>query len=63
MGRNICTLIGRHIHIYTNDDFNIESALTYYRQPIKIQIQGCVDPYTNLQSTQNVDCVNLKMML
>ena len=56
-GETFCTLIGRHINIYTNDDFNIESAsLIYYRQPIKIQIQGCVDPYTNLQSTQNVLC-------
>jgi hypothetical protein len=56
-GETFCTLIGRHINIYTNDDFNIESAsLIYYRQPIKIQIQGCVDPYTSLQSTQNVLC-------
>jgi hypothetical protein len=56
-GETFCTLIGKHINIYTNDDFNIESAsLIYYRQPIKIQIQGCVDPYTGLQSTQNVPC-------
>ena len=51
------TLIGNDINIYTNNEFDIESAdLVYYRQPIKIQIQGCVDPYTNLQSTQNVLC-------
>jgi len=56
-GETFCTLIGKHINIYTNDDFNIESAsLIYYRQPIKIQIQGCVDPYTGLQSTQNIFC-------
>jgi hypothetical protein len=37
--------------------FQLESAsLTYYRQPIKIQIQDCVDPYTGIQSTQNVEC-------
>ena len=51
------TLINGNVNIYTNDDFDIESAnLIYYRQPIKIQIQGCVDPYTNVQSTVNVEC-------
>ena len=52
-----CTLMGNNVNIYTNNDFEIDSAsLIYYRQPIKIQIQGCVDPYTNIQSTQNVEC-------
>ena len=51
------TLIGNDVNIYTNNDFQVSSAdLVYYRQPIKIQIQGCIDPYTNLQSTQNVEC-------
>jgi len=51
------TLKGNHLNIYTNGDFNINSAdLVYYRQPIKIQIQGCVDPYTNVESTTNVLC-------
>jgi len=49
------TLINNKVHIYTNNDFDISSAdLTYYRQPRKIQIQGCVDPYTNEQSTIEV---------
>ena len=53
----LATLIGNDVNIYTNNDFEINSAdLVYYRQPIKIQIQGCVDPYTNIQSTQNVEC-------
>jgi hypothetical protein len=51
------TLIGNDVNIYTNNDFQVSSAdLVYYRQPIKIQIQGCIDPYTNVQSTQNVEC-------
>lgn len=51
------TLIDNNINIYTNGEFNIpEVELTYYRQPIKIQIQGCVDPYTNVQSVNNVQC-------
>jgi hypothetical protein len=45
------------VNIYTNENFAIESAaLTYYRQPVKIQIQGCVDPYTGVQSPTNVEC-------
>jgi hypothetical protein len=51
------TLKNNEVNIYTNNDFAIESAqLTYYRQPVKIQIQGCVDPYTGVQSTVNVEC-------
>jgi hypothetical protein len=51
------TLIGNTTHIYTDGVFEIQNAnLIYYRQPIKIQIQGCVDPYTGVQSVQNVEC-------
>jgi len=51
------TLKGNGVNIYTNGEFNIASAdLVYYRQPIKIQIQGCVDPYTNIQSAVEVQC-------
>ena len=49
------TLINNQVHVYTNNDFEISSTdLVYYRQPRKIQIQGCVDPYTNIESTTNV---------
>jgi hypothetical protein len=51
------TLIDNDINIYTNGEFNIpEVQLTYYRQPIKIQILNCSDPYTGLISTSNVEC-------
>ena len=50
------TLIDNTVHIYTNNDFDVESGdLVYYRQPVKIQIQGCVDPYTGQASPINVD--------
>ena len=56
-GETFATLIDGEVHVYTNEQFQLESAsLTYYRQPIKIQIQDCVDPYTGIQSTQNVEC-------
>ena len=51
------TLIGGDVHIYTNNKFDVESAdLIYYRQPRKIQILNCVDPYTNLLSIADVTC-------
>ena len=51
------TLKGNEVNIYTNKEFDIQRAdLIYYRQPIKIQIQGCVDPYTNVASTAEVTC-------
>lgn len=51
------TLKGNRVNIYTNNDFDVESAsLIYYRQPVKIQVQGCIDPYTNIQSAQEVEC-------
>jgi hypothetical protein len=50
------TLINNQVHIYTDNDFEIsEASLTYYRQPRQIQIQGCVDPYTNQESTVNIE--------
>jgi hypothetical protein len=51
------TLKGGNVNIYTNGDFDVESAqLIYYRQPIKIQITGCSDPYTGVISTTEVEC-------
>jgi hypothetical protein len=51
------TLKGGEVNVYTNGEFNIQTIdLIYYRQPIKIQVQGCVDPYTNITSTANVEC-------
>jgi len=56
-GETFATLINNDINIYTNGEFNIpEAELTYYRQPRKIQIQDCVDPYTGIISTLNVEC-------
>lgn len=56
-GETFATLKGGNVNVYTNDEFDIEKEdLVYYRQPIKIQINGCVDPYTNLASTTNIEC-------
>lgn len=52
-----CTLKDNRLRIYTNNEFEVEEArLSYYRQPRRIQITGCVDPYTQQQSTVDVEC-------
>lgn len=51
------TLKNNKVQIYTNDEFLISKAeLTYYRQPTKIEILNCVDPYTQQVSTVDVEC-------
>ena len=56
-GETFATLKNNLVNIYTNNDFEVSSAqLTYYRQPVKIQIEGCVDPYTGIQSTADIQC-------
>lgn len=50
------TLKNDFVNIYTDNEFEIEQAyLTYYRQPVRIEIQGCVDPYTNTASINNIE--------
>lgn len=55
-GETFATLVGNRVRIYTNDEFAINSAaIMYYRQPRPIQIANCIDPYTGVLSTANVD--------
>lgn len=52
-----CTLKDNKIRIYTNGEFDIPQAqLSYYRQPRRIEIAGCVDPYTQAQSLADIEC-------
>ena len=55
-GETYCTMQGNRIRIYKRD-FDITLAMfTYYRRPVEIQIEGCVDPYTLVQSGADVIC-------
>jgi hypothetical protein len=55
-GETFATLIDDTVHLYTNNKFDIEEAsLTYYRQPIQIQITNCTNPYTGVTSNQEVE--------
>lgn len=51
------TFRNNKLQIYTNGEFNLNDIeVTYYRQPTKIQIAGCVDPYTQVTSAVDVPC-------
>jgi len=52
-----CTLMSNRVKIYTGGKFDITRAsITYYRQPVKIEILGCIDPYTQQESTIDIPC-------
>ena len=56
-GETFCTMLNNTIRIYRNTDFTIVNpVLTYYRQPVYIEILNCVDPYTGDISLTNIDC-------
>ncbi len=56
-GETFCTMLNNSIRIYRNTNFDIvDPVLTYYRKPTNIQVLDCVNPYTGLVSTQNVNC-------
>jgi len=56
-GETFCTLKDNTLRIYTNNEFDIpEARLSYYRQPRRIEIAGCVDPYTSQASAADVEC-------
>ena len=55
-GETFCTLKDGNVRIYTNNEFEIpEAILSYYRQPVRIQVVGVVDPYTTVVSTVEVE--------
>ncbi len=55
-GESFCTIQDNEIRVWRKDFFIVEPRLHYYRKPINIQILGCVDPYTGLESTVDVQC-------
>lgn len=56
-GETFATLVNDTFRIYTNGEFTLNSAnCLYYRQPIRIEMTGVSDPYTNVVSTVDVQC-------
>lgn len=55
-GETFVTMKGNAIQLYTNGEFTpVNTQLTYYSQPVRIQIAGVTNPYTGTTSTVNVD--------
>ncbi len=56
-GETFCTLIDNKIRIYHDGKFVVASPrLTYYRNPLNVQFNGCVDLATGQTSTVDVEC-------
>tara|TARA_R100001440_G_scaffold18817_2_gene31868 strand:- start:60280 stop:60987 length:708 start_codon:yes stop_codon:yes gene_type:complete len=55
-GETFCTLNNNQIRLYKRDFDIVNPRLLYYRKPINIEIQGCVDPYTNALSAADIEC-------
>jgi hypothetical protein len=56
-GETFCTLKGNRVKIFTNNEFAIDNAtLTYYKQPVRIEIGGVVNPFTQAISPADVEC-------
>lgn len=52
-----CTFLGNRVRVYRKPTFNlVNPILTYYRQPVRIQIATCQNPYTGVISTVDVEC-------
>lgn len=55
-GETLVTLIGNKVRVYTNEEFKVSNArLSYYRNPINIQIAGCAN-VNGYNSTKEVEC-------
>ena len=52
----ICTLQDKQIRIWRSDFYVIEPKLIYYRKPVNIEIVGCINPMTNVESFQEIEC-------
>lgn len=51
------TISGNRFKIWTNEQFNIvDPVLTYYRNPVHIQIANCTNPDTGTTSATDVGC-------
>lgn len=57
-GETFATMRNNKVQIYTNNEFDINKAyLTYYRQPLKIEIANCADPYKSNLADPNAGFV------
>lgn len=53
----VSTVMNNTVRVYTNNEFDIVSCYFYYfRKPIEIQFNGCIDIATGLSFTADQEC-------
>jgi hypothetical protein len=56
-GETFADMIGNRARIYTDNKFGIDNIrLIYYREPARVQIQGCFNLATAAESTVDTPC-------
>jgi len=55
-GETFCTWLGNNVRVYKREFDITDVILTYYRQPVNIEIAGCQNPYTGAQTLVDVTC-------
>ena len=56
-GETFCTIANNRINIYTDGTFNLaDSRLHYYRRPLDVEFEGCVNPSTDAIYAADVEC-------
>lgn len=55
-GETFCTWLENNVRVYKKDFTITDVNLTYYRQPVNIEIAGCQNPYTGLNSAVDIEC-------
>jgi hypothetical protein len=55
-GETVCTWLGNNVRVYRREFDITDVVLTYYRQPVNIEIAGCQNPYTGAQTLVDVTC-------
>jgi len=49
-------MVGNNVRVYKREFDITDVILTYYRQPVNIEIAGCQNPYTGAQTLVDVTC-------
>lgn len=56
-GETVATRINNTLRIYTNKEFDITQChLIYFRKPLDVQFNGCIDPNTGSTFTADQEC-------
>ncbi len=55
-GETFCTWLGNNVRVYRREFDITDVILTYYRQPVNIEIAGCQNPYDGTQTLVDVEC-------